>query len=299
MWIRPTTSPLLRSAVAFFNMKHFQVKQKIKVNPSNVCDVFSQNLLPGDRLLRQSSAGAGATRVLVLNRNQMVKAVYLPILCLPHPAAVSDTNTVLGLSVEQYLSTVKTSLERKHTTFMALSHPKGIAFTVYDSMGSPKMPIVKVAYSDAEEDSDIARGIGKHALDTAGTPNRSRAIEFLKALGEHMELVEECDSFYMINRERGSCLMLGDIRRLTKPQDPDEEVVTGFEGTGEPMDYSGFSVFEEKGRWHAVPEQALQTNPEAPLYIDTLPNDAGLHYSVSTGVLLLDFKKKGASQPVL
>eukprot|EP00796_Vickermania_ingenoplastis_P004914 gene4914-3526_t len=286
------TPRALRSAVAFFNMKHFQVQQKIRVTPSTVHEVFSTYLRPDDRLLRQSRAGAGSTRVLVLNKSQKVKAVYLPVLCVPHPSIVGSENAVLGLPVKEYLEFFKTAQEQEQTTFAALSYPKGIAFSVYDSAGNSKMPLVNVPYSHISTDANVARGIGKHAYMSAGNANRSRAVEFVTAVHSHRDVVADCAAFFMINRERGSCLLLSDLQRLERASDPDEEMVTGMEDKQEPLDPDMFTIFRDDSRWMSLPEQALQSHPDQPLYTDSVPNEDGLQRAMSSGVLLLDFRPR-------
>lgn len=291
-----TSFSALRSAVAFFNMKHFQVKQKIRVTPSNFHEVFSTYLRPHDRLLRQSRAGAGSTRVLVLNKYQMVKAVYLPILCIPHPSIVIGSNSALGLPVEEYLPIVKQAQsEEEQTIFAALSYPKGIAFSVYNAKGAALMPMVTVPYTDVQTDRGVASGIGKHALISAGNPNRARAREFVTALHEHHTQVQQCSTFYMINRERGSCLMLSDVQRVGRQaanDDPEEEYVTGLEEKEPPLNPEMLEVFENTDRWIALPEQALQSSPGTPLYAKNQPTENGLQMAVSSGVLLLDFNPR-------
>lgn len=289
----------LRSAVAFFNMKHFQVQKKIRVTPSNFHEVFSTYLRPNDRLLRQSSAGAGSTRVLVLNKYQMVKAVYLPVLCTPHPSYVVGSNSALGLPVEEYLSLVKKAQDEQQSVFAALSYPKGISFSVYDTRGIAQMPMVTVSYADVQTDKGIACGIGKHAFMNSGNANRSRAREFITALHEHHGQVGQCSTFYMINRERGSCLMLSDVQRLGRQEgndDSEEEYVTGLEDKQTPLSPKMVEVFENKERWIALPEQVLQSSPTTPLYSENLPSEQGLQNAISSGVLLLDFTPRKTNE---
>lgn len=285
----------LRSAVAFFNMKHFQVKQKVRVTPSNFHEVFSTYLRPHDRLLRQSRVGAGSTRVLVLNKYQMVKAVYLPVLCTPHPSYVVGSNSALGLPVEEYLSLVKKAQDEQQTVFAALSYPKGISFSVYDTRGIAQMPMVTVSYEDVQTDKGVAYGIGKHAFLSSGNPNRARAREFITALHEHHGQVGQCSTFYMINRERGSCLMLSDVQRLGRQEgndDSEDEYITGLEEKLAPLSPEMLEVFENTERWIALPEQVLQSSSTAPLYSKNLPSEQGLQSAISSGVLLLDFTLK-------
>lgn len=282
-----------RSAVAFFNMKHFQVQQKIAVTPSTIHDVFTKHLNPGDRLLRQSRAGAGATRILVLNKQQMVKAVYLPLLCVPHPSLVVGETAVLGLKVEEYLEKVKIAQENSQTVFAALSYPRGIAFGIYDSVGDAKIRLVNVDITDMATDAGIATGIGKHAMMNAGSPQKSRAKDFIRALSVHREQFLACESHYFVNRERGTCLMLPDVQRLASQSDPEEEMITGLEEKEEPLDLETLSSFVDGSRWVTLPEQALQSPQSHPLYHHGVPTEKGFQCAVSTGTLLLDFRPKG------
>lgn len=281
-----------RTPLALFSMKLFQTRHKVMVTPTTIHEVFNKFLWKDDRLLRQSNAGAGSTRILVLNKRQQVKAVYLPMLCLPHPTTVSGDRTVLGLGLQDYLNAVTAAMERKQTTFTALSYPRGFAFTVFDTTGERKMPLVTEEYAHLATDANIAKGIGQHALLTAGGATRSRAIQFVKAVNQHQDLVCQCESFYMINRERGSCLMLGDVKRLHKELDPEEEVVTGMEDKEEPLDPSLFTPFADESRWISIPEQSLRHSLEEPLFDKKVPTMEGLQYAVSTGMLLLDYKPK-------
>ncbi|GET93183.1 hypothetical protein, conserved [Leishmania tarentolae] len=75
----------VRTAVAFFNMKHFQAKKKYSLTPQNIHETFSTVLSPRDRLLRQSVSGSGGARVLVLDAHQRVKGVYLPFFACRTP----------------------------------------------------------------------------------------------------------------------------------------------------------------------------------------------------------------------
>lgn len=286
------TPALLRSAVAFFNMKHFQVREKIKVNPSNINQIFSTYLEPGDRLLRQSRVGSGSTRVLVLDNFQKVKGVYLPVLCVTHPATVKEHST-LGLPVSQYLETVKLAQEQGHTTFAALSYPTGIAFIVFNALGKAQMKLVKVKYSHTAADPLVAKSIGKHALFNAGNANRTRSREFLLSLQDSFDEIRQCSTFFIINRERGTCLMLDDLlsihRQASKvEEDEGEEMITGVENQGPPLNPEVLTVFNNADRWITLPEQSLQSQPSAPLYTRGEVNEKGLQMAFSSGVLLLD-----------
>lgn len=86
--------------------------------------------------------------------------------------------------------------------------------------------------------------------------------------------------------------MLSDLHRLGRQatnDDPEEAYITGLEEREPPLHPEILELFENTERWIALPEQALQSGPAAPLYAKNVPREQGLQNAISSGVLLLDF----------
>ncbi|ORC93091.1 uncharacterized protein TM35_000024170 [Trypanosoma theileri] len=139
-----------RRAVALFTFKHFRPRRRLPMTPANVPNVFAETLDPRDRLLRQSSAGAGASRFLVLDGQQRVRGVYHPVLCLPYPR---DGDGVLGITVETYMQRVQEKQQQREQkkeeegesaaaagcVFVVLAHGNGLTAAAYAADGACTM----------------------------------------------------------------------------------------------------------------------------------------------------------------
>ncbi|EPY27985.1 hypothetical protein STCU_02567 [Strigomonas culicis] len=206
-----TRSRLLnpRLPVALFNMKHFQCRQRVDLNPSNYSTTLNECLHPQDRLLRQSAVGGGASRVLVVDKMQQVKAVMIPMLCAPHPTVLSSLEeTTLGIPIEKYLSGIKPVPKPKAkssntvllpTSLVILSHPNGLAVGIFNSDGKY---VVKLQNITIVKDEAVA------------SPVVQAITNLVQTLTDHKKAVSECSTLYFVVRDNTDSLTLAAIEAL-------------------------------------------------------------------------------------
>lgn len=301
---------LARSAVAFFNMKHFQSKQKLLLTPENFMDIMSTVLHPRDRLLRHSIAGGGSTRILVLDRNQKVKGVCSPLLCFPHPSTVHGGDNVLGIAVEDYLRAIEPKGGVAPTVLAVLSHPNGVALATFGMNGSIKMPLENIVHkqdlsltsSSSTETSGMGEVFGLLQSGPLSLQLLSRVQTVLNR--EYNSHIKNCSSFYWVMRGKQDSLSLSSIRGLEKRQTEVVDITPATMGSGK-SDVKAESLvsFTDK-RWISVPDIVLQQGKGPGLYTrDTTTNErivnaAGLQAAVSTGALLLDSLPHSNERPL-
>ncbi|KPI86751.1 hypothetical protein ABL78_4168 [Leptomonas seymouri] len=215
-------------------MKHFQSKHKAEMNPENAYATLATYLTPRDRLLRQSVTGRGAGRILVLDHQQKVKGVYIPVSCLPHPAAVTGGDSSLGVTVEDYLKVIeplaqlsdrkalKTATEENNSTptvLAVIAHPQGMAYGTFFADGSTALPFVNTQLSSrhlttaSKKNMDESSGLIQ-SLQSYRSPDSIAEIidEFQCMLGKNREAISRCSTFYWITRDESESLSLKALR---------------------------------------------------------------------------------------
>lgn len=309
-----------RSAVAFFNMKHFQTKHKCAITPDNVYSVFSSYLKPGDRLLRQSVSGNGGSRVLVLDHLQKVKGVYLPLFCLPHPSSIRGGDGSLGVTVESYLScitalrptagdTAATTDARQQipTVLAVLAHADGAAFGTFYADGRPAVPLVNLDVTlsstahlnDSVGDSKLAQGF--RSLPRVIRPSTAvlptlRQLQKLAAL--HKDEVEQCSTFYWFTRDQSQALTLSDMRQTVQQSLENEYILDGAPLLGaseEPANAPQVISFSDP-RWVELLDFAIDSARGHELYSRDhttqrrTVHPPGMQKLLMSGFLLLDYR---------
>ncbi|RNF08902.1 hypothetical protein TraAM80_02447 [Trypanosoma rangeli] len=265
-----------RQAVALFTMKSFRARQKILLTPQNVTTVFMEKLDPQDRLLRQSSVGAGASRILVLDKKQRVRGVYHPLLCLPYPI---DGAGVLGIPVESYLQRIQQKQRAAEDlaegcTFIVVAHANGLGFAVYAADGGVCFPLVNIKLP-------AQRGTG------LGMMNERDMVPFLETTSlvedfadvmteSYTERVRPCSTFFFLSNANTSISFSG--------------IKTAWQLRGY-VDTSPLS-FEDK-RWVSLPDMVAQRDRNTWLYCrddkgDKVVSEKGLAAGVKVGMLELD-----------
>lgn len=303
--LRVSPRACARLPLAHFNMKHFQSKQKHVLTPANFRDVFSTAMLPQDRLLRQSSTGGGATRVLVLDRLQQVKGVYSPLLCLPHPAVVEGGDNALGLTVKDYLRliTPEAAAEKVPTTMVMISHPYGIGYAAYAADGSLHMPVKNIAappelveqqikYQQQlqQEQQESSFDEPPPVLDVAPVPSPLATPEYIATIMDAISAsfdsyLSGCSTFYYVTRDKTASLRLAELRQ--------EENVLLKAGRVSRCPIS----FNDK-RWVALPDSVLQSDRHISLYTrdrktnERIVSQQGLTAAVTHGKVELDMHIK-------
>lgn len=307
--------PLLaRQAVAFFNMKHFRSKHKVPITPENIKDVFTRQLEPQDRLLRHSQVGSGSTRMLVLDRQQQVKGVYHPVLCLPHPATVYGGDNVLGLSISDYLAALeaKVPADAAHgttpqlpTVLTIVSHPNGLALGTYAADGAVRMPLRNLVLppastggsggagtSGAGDTAAAAKhggtGLGEAAakVSASSATGPSGAIdELVKVINaNYAAYIASCSTFYFVTRDTSASLTLAALQK--HEQELKEQ--PGAASTAK----CALSFLDR--RWVALPDAVLQFGHDVALYTrdaatkQRIVSPPKLHATVMQGLLDLD-----------
>ncbi|RNF17906.1 uncharacterized protein Tco025E_04651 [Trypanosoma conorhini] len=265
-----------RQAVALFTMKSFRARQKILLTPQNVATVFSEKLDPQDRLLRQSSVGAGASRILVLDKKQRVRGVYHPLMCLPYPI---DGAAVLGIPVESYLQRIQQKQKSAEAlaegcTFIVVVHANGLGIAVYAADGSIRFPLVNVKLP-----AQRATGLGMmNERDMLPFLETTSLVEdFAELMTEtYTEHVHDCSTFFFLTNANTSISFTG-MRRAWQ--------VRGYADTS-PLS------FDDK-RWVSLPDMVAQRDRATSLYCrddegDKVVSRKGLTAGVKIGILELD-----------
>lgn len=284
-----------RLPLAQFNMKHFQCKQKHDITPDNFQRVFTTAILPRDRLLRQSSAGGGATRVLVLDNMQQVKGVYFPMLCLPYPTTVKGGDSALGITVGNYLDiiTPKAPAEMP-TTLVLMSHPYGVAIASYASDGSVHMPVknitapVNLVEQQQEEGQPPVAQDEDATLPDAAVPSPLSTPEYISTImaaiaEEHNKYLANCSTFFFVTRDKTASLTLGELRK-------EEDRLVKESGD----DAAQCAIPFSDHRWIALPDSMMQANRNVPLYTrdkktgERIVSQKGLDSAVTHGRMELD-----------
>ncbi|CCW59990.1 unnamed protein product [Phytomonas sp. EM1] len=285
------TLSLYRIPVAFFSMKHFRCRQKHIVTPQSVRDTFTRYLDPKDRLLRQSRAGSGSTRVLVLDNLQQVKGVYHPLLCLPHPSVVKGGDQVLGLPVGDYLDALEPHAVGRVSSeawnelpavLIMVSHPHGVALTSFTTDGAMRMPLVNLSLHPPPSSPSSAP-------DLSSPPASSATPEFMEKFVQvinknYDQYLAMCSTYYFIAKDRSSSLTLNDFKNGQKAL------------KGEPgLDMVPFSkMLSEDSRWITLPDTILQKSQQFSLYVHDnklnkkVVSPSGLSAAVASGSLELD-----------
>ncbi|AIO02258.1 hypothetical protein LPMP_351210 [Leishmania panamensis] len=193
---------LARSAVAFFNMKHFQAKKKYNLTPQNTYETLSTVLSPRDRLLRQSVSGSGGSRVLVLDTQQRVKGVYLPVFCMPHPSTITKGTNSLGVEVAEYTRFIEaTSAACKAgggvtestlpTVLVVMSHPQGLAYGTFRADGTPGVPMKNLALGSILADPKTQQEAVTIASATLKSSGLGTVMPLLQVPYGHAEAVRD------------------------------------------------------------------------------------------------------------
>ncbi|KAH9582146.1 hypothetical protein LSM04_006186 [Trypanosoma melophagium] len=190
-----------RRAVALFTFKHFRPRRRLLITPANALRVFSETLDPHDRLLRQSSAGAGASRFLVLDGQQRVRGVYHPVLCLPYPR---DGDGVLGVTVESYMQRVEQKRKQKQQeeqkggeegcVFVVLAHGNGLTAAAYAVDGACTLPPLHVKMTNTTS-CDVRPFVGAARL----------ADDFAVVTAEYFtEFIQPCNTLLFLANSNSS-----------------------------------------------------------------------------------------------
>ncbi|KAG5465418.1 hypothetical protein CUR178_00121 [Leishmania enriettii] len=307
---------LARTAVAFFNMKHFQAKKKYNLTPQNTYETLSAVLSPRDRLLRQSVAGSGGARVLVLDAQQAVKGVYLPVFCMPHPSTVSNGTSSLGIEVADYTRFIEgLSAARKASgdagasalpsVLVVMSHPDGVAYGTFRADGTPGVPMKNLALRPAlplvtaQEDTTnpVSTVIRNSGLGTVmpmlsashGTANTLGELYNELNRGAHTVELAACCTFLWIQREGRSLMSLGAARSFEQRC----ERMKNDSGSTFPLVKGGVSFLDH--RWLLLMDVVLRPDTNVGLYArdpatgDRIVNVTGVRSALCKGSLYLDY----------
>lgn len=312
--LRASRASAGRCAVAFFNMKHFQVKKKYFLTPQNLHEGFSTLLRPSDRLLRQSNTGGGGARVLVLDEQQRVKGVYLPMFCAPHPSSLTAGSNALGITVEHFLRSInaaapsneatEASTPAMPTVLLFLSHTQGVAYAVLRANGTVAMPVVNFPLSPiitevteaSQAASPSAQVMRSTAFGTAtpltrtsnGTATLCKLIKDELNKEEHVAQLSACSTFFWITQDNRTCVT-HDMARNSEyfwARLSTEELA----GVTVPSGAIGFT----DRRWISVLDVTLHSKNGQQIYTrDAVSGERvvsmdGLVSAASNGVLMLD-----------
>ncbi|CAD2214211.1 hypothetical protein AGDE_07911 [Angomonas deanei] len=288
-----------RIPVALFNTKHFQSRHKMVVSPKEFTSVFSEILSPQDRLLRQSTVGGGSNRVLVLDRLQQVKGVYYPVLCLPHPSALSSAEEgTLGVPVSKYLEKVApvtppTTGRKKvkpvyPSTLVILSHPNGVAFAVFSGEGTYTVKLQNFHIARGEDEKGSAATASSQEAPAAPTDAMIGASkQLLKSLSaEYTKHIQPCSTFYFVVRDKKASMTLSTIASIAD---------NAKEELGLPFSFSD-------SRWVQMSDVVFHGSRNVSLYSNEESVDsAALLQAVTHGTLEVDYvpkkKEDAPSQP--
>ncbi|KEG14988.1 hypothetical protein DQ04_00231140 [Trypanosoma grayi] len=266
-----------RQAVALFTFKSFRARQKIALTPASVASVFAEQLDSQDRLLRQSSVGSGASRFLVLDKQQRVRGVYHPLLCLPYPLEGAG---VLGTPVDAYLHRLRQrwdalgDFDGDACTFVVVSYANGLGVTAYGVDGSVRLPLVNVKLP-ARRHSGVGMMNERDMRPFAETT--SLVDDFAEVVAEHYATcIHPCSSFFFLS-SANAALSLGDMRVAWRER--------GL------ADTSPLSLDDR--RWVTLPDVVVQHGRATPLYCrddegDKVASAKGLEVGVKVGLLELD-----------
>ncbi|EKF27705.1 hypothetical protein MOQ_008562 [Trypanosoma cruzi marinkellei] len=269
-------STKLRQAVALFTIKSFRARQKILLTSENVGAVFSEKLDPQDRLLRQSSVGPGASRILVLDKNQRVRGVYHPLLCLPYPL---NGDGALGIPVESYLQRIqqkKTSTgdSAEGCTFIVVAHANGLGIAVYAVDGSARFPLVNIKLPAQR---CTGRGLMNERDMVPFVGTTSLVEDFAEIIAEnYTDYIHSCSTFFYLANPNTSISFHG------------MRTAWNFRGY---TDTSPLSFTDH--RWVSLSDMVAQRDSSEPLYCRDDGNDKvvsikGLTAGVKVGMLELD-----------
>ncbi|KAG5463947.1 hypothetical protein LSCM1_00121 [Leishmania martiniquensis] len=307
---------LTRPAVAFFNMKHFQAKKKYNLTPQNTHETLSTVLSPRDRLLRQSVSGSGGARVLVLDAQQKVKGVYLPVFCMPHPSTFSTGGNSLGVPVADYTHFIDgMSATRKASggdsapalpsVLVVMSHPEGVAYGTFRADGTPGVPMKNLKLPPTLQDVTIQKeatsvvssmlrnsGLGTvMPMLNAASGTRTVLSELYQEFneGEHAAELSACCTFLWVQRESRSLTSLEAARSFERNC---ERMQSAGEGAFA-LATGGVSFLDR--RWIFLMDAALRPETGLGLYArdsatgDRIVNATGVQSALSRGALLLDY----------
>ena len=309
-----------RSAVAFFNMKQFQIKYKALMTAENAYVTLSSCLMPRDRLMRYSTSGRGAGRVLVLDSQQKVKGVYVPVCCLPHPATVGG-NSSLGITVEDYLKVImpvanlspspdaadtKATTEVGMPTVLAVvAQPQGIAFGTFYADGRPALPLVNTALGAqtpllAETDETAGQVVA--ATQVASSFRTFTSLlpvmkELQSLLDKNAADVACCSTFYWIMRAGVESISVKALQmcedRLKRNGDfRTSDTAAGSSVAAEPAEHA--ISFADR-RWMMLHDTFFDASKIRLLYTfdpathHRIVDAAGLQAVLQSGTLLLDY----------
>ncbi|EAN85704.1 hypothetical protein C3747_7g456 [Trypanosoma cruzi] len=269
-------STKLRQAVALFTIKSFRARQKILLTPQNLDSVFTEKLDPQDRLLRQSSVGPGASRILVLDKNQRVRGVYHPLLCLPYPL---NGDGVLGIPVESYLQRIQQKKQSngdstEGCTFIVVAHANGLGIAVYAADGNACFPLVNVKLP-AQRCTGRGMMNERDMIPFIGTT--SLVEDFAEIMAEnYSEYIHFCSTFFFLANPNTS-ISFHAMRSAWK--------LRGYTDTS-PLSFTD-------NRWVPLPDLVAQRDPSVPLYCrddggDKVVSIKGLTAGVKVGMLELD-----------
>lgn len=310
-----------RCAVAFFNMKHFQVKHKVRMSPENAYATLSSSLMPRDRLLRQSASGRGAGRVLVLDQKQKVKGVYIPVCCLPHPATIPGGDGSLGVAVEDYLKVIeplstqpadKDAATNLPTVLAVVSHPQGVSYGIFYANGRPALPAVHTDLSSESSPSIVKVQNSATALDAGTLPVQQFMASslmpsmdyFLSLLDKNADAIAKCSTLYWILRDGKDSLSLPSLRRCETDAQREEFVTEGDVAAAvlnRPHDTPHAVSFKDQ-RWMQLQDMFFDHENVRNLYtrdpatkLRTVDPE-GLQSILSSGTLLLDYVPQSARE---
>nr|CCC93704.1 conserved hypothetical protein [Trypanosoma congolense IL3000] len=261
-----------RKALAHFSVREFRARQRHSLKPDNVVDVFKSSLHPNDRFLREASVGAGASRFLVVDRNQCVRGIYRPLLCLPYP---EDGSNALGIPVESYLQLLhQKTISEENSTLVFVSHVNGFSFAVYGIDGIVRLPIAHITLP-----TQRAAAAGKMSdRDMRPFVSTSSLIDDLAELvtDHYSSSMDPCSSFFFLSNS-DSAMTFVETRAAWKSR-----------GYADKMPLS----FDDK-RWVRLPETSPHYGNMGTLYhedpeIGTVVSEAKLTARVITGLLELD-----------
>ncbi|KAG5489992.1 hypothetical protein JKF63_00111 [Porcisia hertigi] len=311
-----------RTAVAFFNMKHFQAKAKYTLTPQNTFETLSTVLSPGDKLLRQSVSGGGGARVLVLDAQQKVKGVYLPVFCMPHPSTIASGGNSLGIAVAEYTRLIESTSATQNTgsngtastlptVLVVVSHPQGLAYGTFRADGKPGVPIKNIALSPMishvktqEKATNIASttltssGLGAvMPLLQVGSGFAETVLKVYKELNgcEHAAQLTACSTFVWVQRSSGSSTSFEAARSVQQYWEREKS-----SGDGDVALVPGGISFLDR-RWIILTDTVLRPDPGVNLYTrdsstgDRIVDAIGLQSALCKGSLLLDHAPRTAA----
>ncbi|CBZ25961.1 conserved hypothetical protein [Leishmania mexicana MHOM/GT/2001/U1103] len=312
-----------RAAVAFFNMKHFQTKKKYNLTPQNIYETFSTVLSPRDRLLRQSVSGGGGSRVLVLDAQQRVKGVYLPVFCMPHPSTITNGSNSLGVAVSDYTRFIEaTSAMHKAggggtastlpTVLVVLSHPQGLAYGTFRADGIPGVPMKNLALAPTLVNARAQQKSTNIASTPLRTSGLGTVIPLLNVSHGRVDVIRD------IYKELNECERVAALKACSTFvwAQKDNTSSTTFETAQSSERYwerakrdgdaamappPGAISFLDR-RWVLVTDVALHPDTGVGLYArdpatgDRIVNATGVQSALCRGLLLLDHVPRTAAE---